>query len=169
MWVFDATPLIYLAKAEQLGIVAALEKRCVLPGSVYEEVVEAGIEQGYPDACRVEHAVKDGTLAVVEVEETPLLGRLREADGLTTADASVLACAATHDGVAVMDESYGRNIAAAEGIETRGTAYLVLLAVKRGTIDAEAGREAIDSMLDTGWYCSPDVYGKVVQKLESFE
>jgi predicted nucleic acid-binding protein len=59
--------------------------------------------------------------------------------------------------------------AEAEGIETRGTAYLVLSAVKRGRLSPEAGRETIDAMIDHGWYVAPDLYARIVRTLASFE
>jgi hypothetical protein len=60
-------------------------------------------------------------------------------------------------------------VASTEGIDTRGTAYLVLLLVKRGALDPEAAREAIDAMLGAGWYCAPDVYAGVLRKLDSLD
>ena len=33
----------------------------------------------------------------------------------------------------------------------------------------ERGRETIDAMVDAGWYVAPDLYTKLVRKLESFE
>mgnify|MGYP006274953971 CR=1 FL=1 len=68
-----------------------------------------------------------------------------------------------------MDESAGRSAAEVEGAETRGTAYVVLSAVKQGELSPEEGREAIDAMIDRGWYVAPDLYAKIVRKLESFE
>nr|WP_321166963.1 DUF3368 domain-containing protein [Halorubrum sp. Atlit-28R] len=37
--------------------------------------------------------------------------------------------------------------------------------MKRGKLSAEA----IDAMIDRGWYVAPDVYTRNVGKLESFE
>ena len=37
------------------------------------------------------------------------------------------------------DEAAGRSAAAVEGVETRGTAYVVLSAVKRGELSPEGG------------------------------
>ena len=37
MYVFDATPLIYLAKAKRLALVAELPVPCAVPEPVYEE------------------------------------------------------------------------------------------------------------------------------------
>ena len=168
MWVFDATPLIYLAKVDRLTLVQQLEDACVIPGRVYEEVVTTGLEQGYPDARRIERTVDAGQFDVVTVETTPLFSRLQTNDALSDADVAVLACADASDGVAVMDERYGRDVAAAEGITTRGTAYLVLKLAKEDSISVDEARTVIDAMIESGWYCAPDVYAKMVQKLESF-
>ncbi len=79
----------------------------------------------------------------------------------------VLACADARDGVAVIDEFAGRSAAEVEDVETRGTAYLVLAAVRDGALSAAEGRDAIDAMIDHGWYVAPDAYTKIVGKLES--
>ncbi|WP_435095786.1 DUF3368 domain-containing protein [Halorubrum sp. N11] len=86
---------------------------------------------------------------------------------MSDADVAVLAYANARDAVAVMDESAGRSAVEVEDVETRGTAYLVLAAVKEGTLSGEEGRDAIDAMIDHGWYVAPDVYAKIVGKLES--
>jgi len=167
MWVFDATPLITLARVDRLGLVAHLDGSCVIPNQVYQEVVEAGVEQGYPDARRIERSVEAARFEVVTVDATPLRTRLRANDSLSDADADVLACAATHDGIAVMDEAYGRDVAATEGITTRGTAYLVLQPAAEGILDGGEARTVIDAMVEAGWYCAPDVYARTVQTLET--
>ncbi|WP_435195647.1 DUF3368 domain-containing protein [Natronomonas sp. EA1] len=167
MWVFDATPLIYLAKVDRLDLVQHLDGSCVIPDRVYEEVVEAGIEQGYPDARRIERGVENDLFDVVSVEPTALVSRLQRNDNLSDADIAVLARAAAHDGVAVMDEAYGRDVAATEGVTTRGTAYLVLVLASDGTISVDEARTVIDTMIDEGWYCAPNVYANIVRKLES--
>jgi predicted nucleic acid-binding protein len=169
MWVFDATPLIYLAKIDRLGLVDHLDEPCVIPERVSEEVVDVGIEQEYPDARRIERGVEGGRFEVVSVGSTPLRTRLRANDSLSDADVDVLACADAHDGVAVMDETYGRDVAATEGITTRGTAYIVLRLANQRTIDVEEARDVVDAMVDAGWYCAPDVYARIVQTLESLE
>jgi Predicted nucleic acid-binding protein, contains PIN domain len=167
MWVFDATPLIYLAKVDRLSLVQQFDTSCVIPERVFHEVVETGLEQGYPDARRIERSVDADRFDIVSVETTPLLSRLQENSNLSDADVAVLASADAHDGVAVMDETYGRDVAATEGITTRGTAYLVLTLVSEGRLSSDDARTVIDAMIDEGWYCAPDVYTKIVQKLET--
>ncbi|MFC7185842.1 DUF3368 domain-containing protein [Halorubrum yunnanense] len=170
-WVFDATPLIYLAKAERLDAIETLDEPPVVPEAVYREVVTTGVGRGYDDARRIERAVEDGLVDVVAVDtdDSPVATRLARHPGLSDADAAVLACADARDAVGVMDESAGRSAAEVEDIETRGTAYLVLAAVKDGALSTAGGRDAIDAMIDHGWDVAPDVYTKIVGKLESFE
>lgn len=167
MWVFDATPLIYLAKAERLELLEQFDQSCVIPERVYKEVVDTGIEEGYPDARRIERCVEEGSFEIVEVPETESFERLRENDNLSDADVAVLVYAASEGGVAVMDETYGRDVAATEGITTRGTAFVVLSLVRDGIIDASEGRETVDTMLEAGWYCAPDAYATILRKLGS--
>ncbi len=167
MWVFDATPLIYLAKVDRLPLVQHLDAPCVIPERVSEEVVATGIEEGYPDARRIERSVEDERFDVVSVETTSLLSRLQENSNLSDADIAVLAYADARDGVAVMDETYGRDVASTEGITTRGTAFLVLKLAKEGAITVDDARTVIDSMIDEGWYCAPAVYTKIVQRLDA--
>lgn len=169
--VFDATPLIYLAKADRLDVIETLDGPRLVPKPVYREVVTNGIEAGYDDARRIEQATDDGALepVAVDIEESSVATRLTQHPGLSDADVAVLACAETHNAVAVMDEAAGRSAADVEGIETRGTAYLVLSAITCGHFSPEAGREAIDAMIESGWYVAPDLYTRIVRKLESFE
>ncbi|WP_373189056.1 hypothetical protein [Halolamina sp.] len=77
MWVFDATPLIYLAKVDRLALVQQLDASCVIPERVYEEVVETGLKQGYPDARRIERSIDADRFDIVSVETTALLSRLQ--------------------------------------------------------------------------------------------
>ncbi|MFC7116585.1 DUF3368 domain-containing protein [Natronoarchaeum sp. GCM10025703] len=168
MWVFDATPLIYLAKVDRLALVQHLNEPCVIPERVYEEVVTAGIEAGYPDARRIEQRVETTLFDIESVETTPLLSQLQSNPNLSEADAAVLTCADAHDGVAVMDETYGRDVAAIEGITTRGTAFLILKFAQSNAISVDEARTVIDAMIDEGWYCAPDVYTKILRKLDSF-
>ena len=166
MYVFDATPLIYLAKAERLALVLERLDECCTTDAVYEEVVTRGMEEGHPDARRIERVVEDGSLNVASADETPILERLRRNENLSNADATVLTLAADRAGVAVMDERYGRTVASVEGIETRGAAYLVLRFLRDGGISASEARDTIDEMIDAGWYCAPNPYAKIVQRIE---
>ena len=72
MWVFGATPLIYLAKAERLAFLSDLEEQRLIPELVCNEVVSTGIEKEYPDARRIERLTEDGVFRVVSDPETDI-------------------------------------------------------------------------------------------------
>lgn len=163
MYVLDATPLIYLAKAESLDVLDAFDT--VTTQGVYDEVVVRGKRADAPDARRIETHDPE----VVEVPRNETYERISEDDGLSDTDAGVLALADAKDGTAVMDEKRGRTVAKVEGIDVRGTAYLLLSSVKSGENGAEEARETLDRMVDSGWYCSTSFYAKILERLEKLE
>lgn len=165
--VFDATPLIYLGKADRLDVVADIDRRLVVPGRVCREVVYEGLKHGYADAKRVNTLIHDGTFEQRTFEASDRFDRLVRNTRLSQADVAVLLLADELGGTAVMDEGYGRTIAETEGIDTRGTAYLVLSQVKGGELEPDDAREIVDAMLDAGWHCSTDLYAKILRTLDS--
>lgn len=167
MWVFDATPLIYLAKAERLSHLSSLQEPRLVPQRVYDEVVTDGLEEAYPDVRRIQRHVEDGVFEVDQLEPTPLFERLETNQALSDADRAVIALAADRDAVAVMDEQHGRAVAQTEAVSTRGTAFLILLLAKDGHISTSEARTTLETMLDNGWYCSPDLYAKILEKLDT--
>lgn len=106
-----------------------------------------------------------GLIGVAESDDTPLKARLDDNDSLSDADISVLVHASENDGIAVMDEKYGRDVASVERITTRGTSFLVLRLVERGIANGDEAR----AMIDEGWYCSTSAYAKIVGKIEPLE
>lgn len=165
--VFDATPLIYLGKANRLDVLNALQSNLLVPNRVYEEVVYQGMKNGHADAKRVNECVQGGVIEQESVEQTERFDRLAAETNLSEADTAVLLLADEVDGTAVMDERYGRTIADTEGIETRGTAYLLLSLVECGDLESDEARAIIDAMLDAGWHCSPNLYATILRKLDS--
>lgn len=166
--VLDATPLIHLAKAGALRFLRELDEERIVPKAVHREVVEHGVGAGHPDAGRVAREVREGHLEVRVVEGTKLLDRLARNRNLSRADAEVLALAGSAGGIAVTDESYGRGVAESEGIRHRGMIYLVLEFVRGDAIAADEARGVIDDVVEQGWYCSTDLYARVLQRLEEF-
>jgi len=164
--VFDATPLIYLGKSKRLDVLDVLEDDLVIPGRVFKEVVGDGMKQGYPDAKRINNYLRKGLFEQRTFEKNERFEDLVENTALSPADVAVLLLADDVGGTAVMDERHGRDIAEVEGIETHGTAYLLLSLVKRGDLPADVARDTIDEILDAGWHCSPNLYAKIIRKLD---
>lgn len=166
MLVFDATPLIYLAKVEKLHLLRDISKKRVIPRAVFEEVVVKGKEAGKVDALIVERLIERGVFQVVEVEETDIYKKLKENRNLSKADVEVLALAKIKDGIAVVDEDYARGVADVEDINCGGTVYLILSLLREDVITKREARKIIDDIIEKGWFCSTDLYAKILRKLE---
>lgn len=166
MFVFDATPLIVLAKTEHLETVVTAAGECLIPDRVYEEVVEIGLREGHADARRIERAVEAGYFERAAVSDDETFARFSRNSKLSDADAAVLAMASERDSTAILDDQYGRDVAAAEGIPTRGTAFLVLHALREEAITEETARATIEAMVEAGWYLSPALYSKILKRIE---
>lgn len=167
MYVFDATPLIYLAKADALVTICEPLDECIIPAPVFDEVVTTGVEHNHPDARKIQRAYEEDRFTVTEITDERTAKRLRANTSLSEADVAVLTIARETGGIAVMDERYGREVAVAENIETRGTAYLVLHATDERVITPETARAIIDRMIDAGWYISPSLYTKLIKRIET--
>ncbi len=154
---------------ERLAFLDGLTTACVVPNRVYDEVVTVGVERGHTDARRIDKAVVGGLLDRRSVADETRFARLQENDRLSDADAAVLTIAVESNATAVMDEQYGRAVAAAEGFETKGTAYLVPRLLQQGRLTAAESRTTIDAMVDAGWYCAPNLYARLLQKIEEYE
>lgn len=160
MYVLDATPLIYLAKADGLGVLDGFET--VTTQAVYDEVVVRGKEAEAPDARRIERYDPE----VTDAPRNETYRRLSDTDRLSDADAGVLALADERDVTAVMDEKRGRTVAEVEGIDVCGTAYLLLKSVKEDATEADEAKDILDKMVDSGWYCSTSFYSDILDKLD---
>ncbi len=86
MFILNATPVIYLAKTDRIQLLEELEQNCVMPNSVYEEVVIRGREKGEADALKIEDCVKNDVFEVKEAPDTPLSKKLDESDWLDVQD-----------------------------------------------------------------------------------
>lgn len=166
MLVLDATPLIYLAKAELLQHLTDLEEDIVVPKEVYREVVGTGKEEGHADAYMVEDFLENARCSIVDSTENDIYRELEDNPDLSRADIDVLAVAKEREATAVMDEDYARTMAEVEDVKHHGSVYLILLMVKEEIIGAERGQKSVDTMVENGWYCSTDLYAKIKTKLD---
>ena len=60
---------------------------------------------------------------------------------------------------------YARRVAEVEDIKCGGTIYLIFSLIKEGVITKREAREIIDGIIEKGWFCSTDLYAKILRKL----
>lgn len=157
-YVFDSTPLIYLAKAELLETLARLPNPFLAPPRVREEVIEAGRRKGAAEVLMLERLLAEGRLRIEPLRSTAILSRLREDPRLSEADREALALAAERGGRLIADEGPLRSTARILDLPLGGSIFLLGRLVEADLLPRSRAREALDRMIAHGWYCSPALY-----------
>jgi predicted nucleic acid-binding protein len=131
--VFNASPLIVLAKAGLLERMMQVGDSVVIPQAVVDEV------------CRIDNPADparvwlEGRAASFPCPPAPALSSFLAAWDLGAGETAVIALAeATPQAIAVLDDLAARRCARALGIAVVGTLGLVLLAKRKGLIPAVA-------------------------------
>lgn len=163
--VFDATPLIYLAKVNLIEKAKNFPEDKYTTKSVYREVVEEGKKGGRPEVFAIETLVKEGIIKIKTPPDKRYISRLRGNPKIHEADADVLALAHELDGVALMDDEEARGMAEIEGIEHHGTIYLLLRMRKMSLLTKEEALSGLNEMIRMGCRCSTELYAEMLMAL----
>lgn len=133
--VVDSSSLISLAWAGLLGLLERSPLRAVVPQEVRRETVAEGLARGYPDAAAIESIVArlptTGSGQVEDVDEAVL--------GLARAKGTLL----------TNDVALGRR-ASNLGVRWLRSADVVVLCVREGRLDREAGLGALAALHGAG-------------------
>ncbi len=160
--VFDSSPLILLSSVGLLEKCQALGKQCLIPLSVYQEVVERGKEFGKDNWLLVTLLVEKRLFEVV-----PVQGNLpRLPSSLSPADQDALVLAKQKNAVLVMDDEEGRTVASMLGVATVGSLGVVVDLVRKRVITKKSAIMLIDKMIESGLYCSHELYFTILNKLK---
>lgn len=146
----DAGPLIYLAGADRLDLLARLFDRVVVPRVVYEEIVVAGA--GLMGSAAVSAA------SWIEIDETPpddLLART-----LDRGEAAAIPLAERLAATLLCDDAAARSEARRRGIPVVGTLGVLRLAKDRGLVDRV--RPVIEAMRAAGMFVSEALVQEVL-------
>lgn len=141
---FDASPLIYLAKLEALEVIDELSISAMLPPAVASETAQPNLLYRHPDATLIDRYIRDGLLDVVRLTKAErevaedLAARL---PALHAGEREVLAVALEREVPAVLFERGARNVAKAIGVK--------LVHVIDLLFDGTADDEALESRVRT--------------------
>ncbi len=158
--VSNATPLIYLAKANQLGLLQAMVKQVFIPEAVYQEVVIEGKRLGEKDAYRVERAITQGWIMVQDVKVVYPVEI-----SIHPGEVEVISLAKEKGIEAVlMDDAKARAASEIAGLRPIGTVWLILKAVKNHILDFDQFLSTLEDIIQSGFYLKEEVYLKAVRK-----
>lgn len=166
-FVFDATPLIHLAKARLAPPFVGLEgEKLTVPAVVDEVAGKDGDEFEHADAGIVASLIDEGVIQVRKPapKEVNMVTRLhRDIHG---GEAEVLALAKELEAVAVVDDRVARSAAKIQGVRLEGTYGVVLRAARKGAITVGEAEEDLDRLVSSGWRCDTELYAALRRSLK---
>ncbi len=157
--VSNATPLIYLAKANKLILLKKLVKEVFIPEAVFQEVVIEGKRLAENDAYRVEKAISQGWLTVKGVKDL-----LSFDFPLHPGETEVISLAKQEKIKTVLiDDAKARSAAEFADLKPVGTLGIILHAVKRRMLDFDEFLSTLEEIIHRGFYLRDEVYIKVIR------
>ncbi len=164
IFIFNSTPLIYLCKAGLNWIFQELEAECIIPDSVYEEVVIRGKQTGNADALVAEELVKNNVISVRKIENKNKFTQLNQE--LHHGEIGVLSLAKSLDGVAIVDDDIARTTGEILGVEVHGTIYLIFLMIRKGKISKEDAKAKLNKMITDGFWMGHKQYLTILELID---
>lgn len=135
--VSNAGPLMVLAKLNLLHLLQELYGRVHIARSVYEEVVTAGIRQGYEDATTLRLFLDQTGWKPEDVDPAGVPADLRAAR-LDRGERDTLALAVgLGNALVLMDEAAGREVARRRGLTVRGSLGVLIESYRQKRIGAD--------------------------------
>ena len=166
-FVFDATPLIHLAKSGLAPLLTGLRGEKFTVTAVVKEVVgEVGNPHpGHPDAAIVASLIEGGSVVVKSPSPETVDALVRLHRDVHPGEAEALALARELGAVAVVDDRVARAVAKMQGIRVEGTYGVVFRAAKEGTISPKGAEDSLDRLLTSGWRCDAELYAALLKSI----
>ncbi len=158
--VSNATPLIYLAKANRLSLLQTMVKETLIPEAVHREVVIEGKHLGEKDAFRVERAINQGWILVQSIKHI-----YHVEINIHPGEVEVVSLAKeTGVETVLMDDAKARIASEMAGLKPKGTLWLILKAVKNQILNFDQFLSTLEDITQSGFYLKEEVYLKAVRE-----
>jgi predicted nucleic acid-binding protein len=168
--VANAGPIIWLAKIGRLDLLEKLYGEVSIPKEVYVESVQKGLEHGFRDALIIKEASDKGWIKIVELNEAQSTVRDRITHQLKELEAgeieAIVYAKDTGADLILLDDSTARSFAESWGLETKGTLFILLKALKINLLDVKGTRGLIYELVERGFRIDPRLFAKLVKRLE---
>jgi len=154
--VSNSSPIIHLAKIDQLNLLADFFDELIIPPAVYAECITDG--KGRPEVARIKQA---SWLRVVPVANQNLITLLNAEIDRGEAEAIVLALE-TQAGLILLDDADAREKARLYHLKMTGLLGILLRARKSGKIASLS--ENLDALRDTGFWLSVGLTDRLLRE-----
>jgi predicted nucleic acid-binding protein len=133
---------------------------------IVDEVIMKGKNLNSPDAFIAEELIQRSIIKVREPTRSRFYTLLSTMPHLHEGEVQVLALAEELKGIAIIDESFAREVSRLYNIETHGTAYLLLRLFYRGRLSGKQFRDILDELISAGWRLTSEEYAKLLKELD---
>ena len=160
--VINASPLISLAKLEMLDCLRIFDN--IYTTNIVIEEIEKGVHKGYQEALLVKKMV-DQDFIIVKIK------KLKENEfGLHPGELSIIELARElkiQD--IIVDDKTAIQASKYFGLKGISTPFLLLKNLKYGKIDLQEFKDAMDRLITFGYFISPNLYMKILDKAEKLK
>lgn len=154
--VSNSGPLIHLALIKRLDLLFYLFNKVIIPKSVYNEVIERGLQQSHHDARYIQKEIDEGRIEVRSASNE-LLKEIHN-DNLHEGELEVIAVALEIRGkIVLLDDEEARLFASTFNLKIKGTLGEIIENVHSEAISPRKGKELIKA-LNKIMYLSSDVF-----------
>lgn len=157
MTVADTGILIWLAKYDNLHLLKELYGQIVIPSKVFEEGVEAGRSNGYPDAEIINSAITNGDIIVENTIVSKKINKMEKEFNckLGKGEREAITLALKTNSLLLINDEEAATIADFLGVKTKGVLFILLKATKLGLLDKNKTLVTFQQMLEDGFWLAP--------------
>jgi len=133
-------------------------------------VYAKGVGKSANEVAALEELFDGGLIEVAGRTKRPGPAKgLTDESGIHPGEESVLSLALRSHATAIVDDRRARQVARALGIRLSGTPGVIIELVKRRVISNGEARDALETMVDEGWYCSAKLFSVLLRAIDELE
>lgn len=152
----NATPLIHLAKINQLNLLKDLFNKIIIPEAVEKEVLIED-KEGY---SVIKDAINNKWIKIKDPKNNLELGR-------GNGENSAISLAKEENDQLLIDDNTAIKIANSFGVKCLRTTAIILLTYKKKLIDNFQAKKLIYELIESGYYVSPRVLSELLKLIDS--
>ncbi|UCE75176.1 MAG: hypothetical protein JSV56_05595 [Methanomassiliicoccales archaeon] len=158
----NASPFIFLAKLERLDCLRLYEK--IFTSNLVIQEIEKGLNKGHQEALWVQKLINEKFIVSKKTKKK------KEGFGLHPGELSVIDLAKEMKiKNIIVDDRKAIQVAKYFGLKVVSTPFLFLRNLKMGRIEYEEFMDAFEGRIGLGYFISPDLYVKILEKAREFD
>ncbi|MCS4542375.1 MAG: hypothetical protein HY929_08735 [Euryarchaeota archaeon] len=166
MVVCDSGPLIYLSRISRLSLLKELFDSIEIPASIYREVVEEAKALHKFGVTPIEEAIREGWIKIITIDELEVVNKLATNESIQEEDAEILYLARKLSTKLISNDKWLIELARSFGLVSIWTTTLILLAVRKGKLSKDEGKDLLRKLVLSGLHLKSNVYGELLSTLE---